>query len=111
MMKLLPLVVAVSVVCADEYDHRYKEGDRVDLWVNKVSPCCGHFACMRRGVPMETEAGLGGGGGGMREIHASLILTSIASSCHIVGRSLRQPTRGLRVLHSPLLCPRHSSSS
>jgi hypothetical protein len=36
--QLLPLVAAASVVCADEYNHRYKEGDRVDLWVNKVSP-------------------------------------------------------------------------
>jgi hypothetical protein len=63
MMKLLPLVVAVSVVCADEYNHRYKEGDRVDLWVNKVSPCCGDFDCIRRGVPTGAVAGLGGGGG------------------------------------------------
>ncbi len=36
--QLLPLVVAATVVCADDYNHRYKEGDRVDLWVNKVSP-------------------------------------------------------------------------
>ena len=36
--QLLPLVAAASVVCADEYNHRYKEGDRVDLWVNKVIP-------------------------------------------------------------------------
>eukprot|EP00581_Thalassiosira_minuscula_P009120 CAMPEP_0183706280 /NCGR_PEP_ID=MMETSP0737-20130205/3158_1 /TAXON_ID=385413 /ORGANISM="Thalassiosira miniscula, Strain CCMP1093" /LENGTH=703 /DNA_ID=CAMNT_0025933659 /DNA_START=97 /DNA_END=2208 /DNA_ORIENTATION=+ len=26
------------VVFGDEYTHRYKEGDRVDLWVNKVGP-------------------------------------------------------------------------
>ena len=50
--QLIPLVVAVSVVCADEYNHRYKEGDRVDLWVNKVSQCCGvlpvcDVACLR----------------------------------------------------------------
>ena len=32
---LLPLT-ALVIVCADDYDHRYKEGDRVDLWVNKV---------------------------------------------------------------------------
>jgi hypothetical protein len=36
--QFLPLVAAASVVCADEYNHRYKEGDRVDLWVDKVSP-------------------------------------------------------------------------
>ena len=29
---------AVAVVLADEYDHRYKKGDRVDLWVNKIGP-------------------------------------------------------------------------
>ena len=60
MMKLLPLVVAVSVVCADEYNHRYKEGDRVDLWVNKVSQCCGDclYATWR--------LGRGGGGFGRR---------------------------------------------
>ena len=32
---LLPLT-ALVIVCADDYDHRYKEGDRVVLWVNKV---------------------------------------------------------------------------
>lgn len=31
---------AVAVVNADEYTHRYKKGDRVDLWVNKVSFVC-----------------------------------------------------------------------
>jgi hypothetical protein len=92
MMKLLPLVVAASVVCADEYDHRYKEGDRVDLWVNKVSPCCGHFACMRRGVPMGAEAGLGGEGGRMREIHA---IVNIDFNCVFVSycRSVPTPIR------------------
>lgn len=30
------LTTAVAVVNADEYTHRYKKGDRVDLWVNKV---------------------------------------------------------------------------
>lgn len=59
---LLPLIVAASVVCADEYNHRYKEGDRVDLWVNKVSPCCGDFAFMRLDVPLGAEADLGGEG-------------------------------------------------
>lgn len=39
MMKtyFFPILVAFSGVQADDYDHRYKEGDRVDLWVNKVS--------------------------------------------------------------------------
>jgi transmembrane 9 superfamily protein 3 len=29
---------AVAVVRADDYDHRYREGNHVDLWVNKVGP-------------------------------------------------------------------------
>lgn len=32
------LLLLVGAARADEYDHRYKEGDRVDLWVNKVGP-------------------------------------------------------------------------
>jgi len=32
------ILVAFSGVHADDYNHRYKEGDRVDLWVNKVGP-------------------------------------------------------------------------
>jgi len=36
---LIPLAALACGVCsADDYDHRYKEGDRVDLWVNKVGP-------------------------------------------------------------------------
>lgn len=36
---LLPLLAATgAVVVADEYNHRYKEGEKVDLWVNKVGP-------------------------------------------------------------------------
>ncbi len=30
------LLGAVVVVHADDYNHRYKAGDHVDLWVNKV---------------------------------------------------------------------------
>ena len=40
-MKLPPaliLAAAASLTAADEYDHRYKAGDKVDLWVNKVGP-------------------------------------------------------------------------
>jgi len=36
--EVLPLLAATLGVGADEYNHRYKEGDRVDLWVNKVGP-------------------------------------------------------------------------
>jgi len=32
------LLLAAPAVRGDDYDHRYKEGDRVDLWVNKVGP-------------------------------------------------------------------------
>jgi len=41
MMKqlILPLLAAIIPGAgADEYNHRYAEGDRVDLWVNKVGP-------------------------------------------------------------------------
>ena len=31
----------MAVATGDEYTHRYKKGDRVDLWVNKVR----HFLC------------------------------------------------------------------
>jgi len=42
-MKLLPasLTVAalsVATVSGDDYNHKYKQGDKVDLWVNKVGP-------------------------------------------------------------------------
>jgi HJR/Mrr/RecB family endonuclease len=33
---LLTAASLVAVVTSDEYTHRYKKGDRVDLWVNKV---------------------------------------------------------------------------
>jgi len=43
MMKLfaIPLLAASissPLANADEYDHRYKDGDHVDLWVNKIGP-------------------------------------------------------------------------
>jgi len=44
MMKLfaIPLLAAAiyspTVVSADEYNHRYKDSDHVDLWVNKIGP-------------------------------------------------------------------------
>jgi len=37
MKHLLPFLAAISGAFADDYNHRYKEGDRVDLWANKVS--------------------------------------------------------------------------
>ena len=30
------LLAAIATVGADDYNHRYKEGEKVDLWVNKV---------------------------------------------------------------------------
>ena len=30
-------LAAIAAVGADDYNHKYKEGDKVDLWVNKVS--------------------------------------------------------------------------
>ena len=40
MMRLLPLAVAVAgllqYVQAGTYDHRYKKGEHVELWVSKV---------------------------------------------------------------------------
>jgi hypothetical protein len=33
---LLTALSLAAVVTSDEYNHRYKKGDRVDLWVNKV---------------------------------------------------------------------------
>lgn len=38
MKHLFPFLAAISGAFADDYNHRYKEGDRVDLWVNKVGP-------------------------------------------------------------------------
>ncbi|KAL7490593.1 hypothetical protein ACHAWT_000162 [Skeletonema menzelii] len=35
---LLTTLSLVAVATGDEYTHRYKKGDRVDLWVNKVGP-------------------------------------------------------------------------
>jgi len=35
---LLTALSLAAVVTSDEYNHRYKKGDRVDLWVNKVGP-------------------------------------------------------------------------
>jgi len=42
---LLTAASLVAVVTGDEYTHRYKKGDRVDLWVNKVRlfSGCGSF--------------------------------------------------------------------
>jgi len=42
---LLTAASLVAVVTGDEYTHRYKKGDRVDLWVNKVRlfRVCGSF--------------------------------------------------------------------
>jgi len=37
MKRFLLLAAALSTAGADEYNHRYKAGDKVDLWVNKVS--------------------------------------------------------------------------
>jgi hypothetical protein len=36
MKHLLLFTAALATVGADEYNHRYKAGDKVDLWVNKV---------------------------------------------------------------------------
>ena len=36
----LALAATYAGVGADEYTHRYKSGDKVDLWVNKVSRSC-----------------------------------------------------------------------
>jgi len=38
MIVLLPLLAVISGAYADDYNHRYKERERVDLWVNKVGP-------------------------------------------------------------------------
>jgi len=38
MKRFLLLAAALSTAGADEYNHRYKAGDKVDLWVNKVGP-------------------------------------------------------------------------
>jgi hypothetical protein len=37
MKQFLLLAAALARAGADEYNHRYKAGDKVDLWVNKVS--------------------------------------------------------------------------
>lgn len=46
---LLLTAVIQRVVNGDEYTHRYKNGDRVDLWVNKVrflkKKIIGYFFC------------------------------------------------------------------
>lgn len=36
--QLLTILVTILGARADDYNHRYKERDRVDLWVNKVGP-------------------------------------------------------------------------
>jgi len=49
MMRLLPLAVAVAgllqYVQAGTYDHRYKKGEHVELWVSKVRGM-NHFIVM-----------------------------------------------------------------
>lgn len=35
-MRPLLFAAALATVGADEYNHRYSAGDKVDLWVNKV---------------------------------------------------------------------------
>jgi len=36
-MRILSLLLAASICSADIADHRYKQGEHVELWVNKVS--------------------------------------------------------------------------
>jgi hypothetical protein len=43
MIVLLPLLAVISGAYADDYNHRYKERERVDLWVNKVRQVCSFF--------------------------------------------------------------------
>ena len=107
MKQLLTFLAAIAAVGADEYNHRYKEGDRVDLWVNKVRDI---WILVGGGADEKDIKYLISSRSGEINPPVRFLSQSLHSSSPPQGRSLCQPPRSLRILHPPLLRPRHPSS-